>query len=311
MHLDVRLTSHAPSLNLNRKSRTASTLAPPGAPPSARLHRVRRTLAGLLFGVAYVCASLAIAGWLLQRTAFSPNRTSSVAKTVLEDPKIRTEIVDLVAHNTAPTLGVTTDQVRTQLNGLLTNPQTAAAMAQEMAKILHDAHAHLIGEQKAPVQITDTQVRDIVRTDAVIGMAPITLPVPEVGALSVARQVLRWLVPIAAVAALVIGLLGLTTHPDRPALLRSLGFGMLLLAVLITLLGYVAPRFAISAIDKSPWARVPGKLADDALPLILALDFVLVGGGAALLVGSGLVRRRRRWSAPVSTYRYREERNWS
>ena len=108
-----------------------------------------------------------------------------------------------------------------------------------------------------------------------------------------------------------LGLLGLTTHPDRPALLRSLGFGMLLLAVLITLLGYVVPRFAISAINKSPWARVPGKIADDALTLILALDFVLVGGGVALLVGSGLVRRRRRWSAPVSTYRYREERNWS
>src|SRR4051794_35362833 len=64
---------------------------------SARLPTVRRTLAGLLFGVAYVCASLAIGGWLLQRTAFSPDRTSSVAKTVLEDQRIRAEVVDLIA----------------------------------------------------------------------------------------------------------------------------------------------------------------------------------------------------------------------
>jgi hypothetical protein len=281
---------------------------------------VRRTLAGLLFGVAYVCASLAIGGWLLQRTAFSPSRTSGVAKSVLEDPKIRTEIVDLIAGAAATKLqeqipagqaAPTSAEIKATVTGYLTSPATSAAMASEMAKILHDAHAHLIGEQEAPVQITDTQVRDIVRTDAVIGMAPITLPVPKVAALSVARQVLTWLVPIAAIAALVLGLLGLTTHPDRPALLRSLGFGMLLLAVLITLLGYVVPRFAIEAINKSPWARVPGKIADDALPLILALDFVLIGGGVALLVGSGLVRRRRRWSSPVSTYRYREERNWS
>jgi hypothetical protein len=264
-----------------------------------------------LFGVAYVCASLAIGGWLLQRTAFSPDRTSSTAKAVLADPQIRAQIVDLIANATAPSLHVTPAQVSTQVDGLLTSPQTATAMAQEMAKILHDAHAHLIGEQKAPVQITDVEMRSVVRSDAVIGLPPITLPVPEVKALSVTRQVLKWLVPIAAIAALVLGLLGLTTHPDRPALLRSLGFGMMLLAVLITALGYVVPRFGVTAINKSPWARVPGKLANDALPLIVALDFVLVGGGVALLLGSGLVRRRRRWSSPVSTYRYREERNWS
>jgi len=30
-----------------------------------------------------------------------------------------------------------------------------------------------------------------------------------------------------------------------------------------------------------------------------------------LLVGTGLLRRRRRWNSPVSTYRYREERRWN
>jgi hypothetical protein len=31
----------------------------------------------------------------------------------------------------------------------------------------------------------------------------------------------------------------------------------------------------------------------------------------ALLVGTGMMRRRKRWSTPVSTYRYQEERRWS
>jgi hypothetical protein len=184
-------------------------------------------------------------------------------------------------------------------------------MSREMAQILHDAHAHLIGAQTAPVQITDAEVRNIVRNDAVIGIPPITLPVPEVRALSVTRQVLHWLVPIAGIAAIALGLIGLTAHPDRQALLRSLGFGMLLLAVLITGLGYFVPRFAIPALSSSPWVRIPIELANDALPLVIAMDFVFVGAGIALLLSSGLIRRRRRWSAPVSTYRYHEQRHWS
>jgi hypothetical protein len=272
---------------------------------------VRRTFAGFIFGLAYLCAALSLGGWFLQRTAFSPDRTADTAQAVLQDPKISTEIVDLIADNAAPQLGVAPDEVRATVTGLLDDPTTSAAMSAEMAEILRDAHAHLIGAQKAPVQITDTEVRDIVRNDAVIGMAPITLPVPEVSALSVTRQVLHWLVPVAGIAAVVLGLIGLTAHPDRQALLRSLGFGMLLLAVLVTGLGYIVPRFAIPALSDSPWTRIPIELADDALPLVIALAFVCVGAGVVLLLSSGLIRRRRRWSSPVSTYRYHEQRHWS
>lgn len=272
---------------------------------------VRRTLAGFLFGLAYLCAAVCVGGWLLQRTAFSPSRTSTVARSILEDPKIRAQVVGLIADNAAAPLGVPADTVQALITGYLDDPSTAAAMSQEMAAILSEAHAHLIGEQQAPVQITDVEVRNIVRNDAVIGMAPITLPVPQVHALSVTRDVLHWLVPIAGIAAIILGLIGLTAHPDRQVLLRSLGFGLILLAVLITVLGYVVPRFVIPALDDSPWARVPIQLANDALPLVIALDFVFIGAGIALLVGSGLVRRRRRWSSPVSTYRYHEQRHWS
>ena len=272
---------------------------------------MRRTLAGFLFGLAYFCLALCVSGWFLQRTAFNPARTASVAADVLQVAAIRAEVVDLVADNAAASLGTTPDAVRGVINGYLEDPTTEAAMSREMAGILEQAHAHLIGRQTAPVQITDAQVRDIVRNDAVMGMAPITLPVPEVHVLSVINDVLRWLVPISGIAAIVFGLIGLTAHPDRQALLRSLGFGMLLLAVLLTGLGYFVPRFAIPALSDSPWAEIPAKLADDALPLVIALDFMFVGAGIALLVGSGLIRRRRRWSSPVSTYRYHEQRHWS
>ena len=279
--------------------------------PIGKTAPVRRTLAGFLFGLAYFCLALCISGWFLQRTAFDPSRTAGVAADVLQVPAIRAEVVDLIADNAAASLGTTPQAVRGVVNGYLEDPTTEAAMSREMAGILEQAHAHLIGKQADPVTITDAQVRDIVRNEAVMGMPPITLPVPEVHVLAVADDVLRWLVPITGIAAIVLGLIGLTAHPDRQALLRSLGFGMLLLAVVLTGLGYFVSRFAVPALSDSPWAQIPAKLADDALPLVIALDFVFVGAGIALLVGSGLIRRRRRWSSPVSTYRYHEQRHWS
>ena len=277
---------------------------------SARLDDVRRTLAGLLFGLAYLCASLAIGGWLLQRSAFSPDRSRDAANAVLADGPIRAQVVNLIADATAPQLGAPPAAVSAQINGLLTSPATAQAMSLEMASIIHDAHAHLIGQQKAPVQITADQMRNIVRSDAVSSLPPITLPVPEIGALSFIRQLLTWLVPAAAIAAVLLGIVALTTHPERSVLVRSLGFGLLLLAVLIALIGYVVPKFVVSTFSSNAWARIPALLANDTLPLVIALDVVLVGVGLALLIGSGLLRRRQRWSAPVSTYRYNEERRW-
>jgi hypothetical protein len=41
------------------------------------------------------------------------------------------------------------------------------------------------------------------------------------------------------------------------------------------------------------------------------VDLLLVGTALALLVVTRSTRRRSRWSSPVSTYRYTEERRWS
>ena len=56
---------------------------------------------------------------------------------------------------------------------------------------------------------------------------------------------------------------------------------------------------------------MPSRLADGALPLTLGLALLLAGAGLAMFVGSARMGRSRRWSQPVSTYRYREERRWS
>lgn len=271
---------------------------------------MRRTLAGLLFGIAYACASLTVAGFLLQRAAFDPSRSADASGVVLGDSALKQEIVDYIAEATAAPLGVDAaglEQYRATIATVASHPDGE----QFFTTIIRDSHAHLIGDRSQPVQITGTQLVPILRTEAAADLEPITLPVPEVGILSFANHLLDWLLPIAAIATLVLVGMGLTAHPDKAALLKSLAFGLLLLAVLVAMLGYVLPKFLVPLLDDSAWANLPGRLADDSLALLIALDVLLIGGALGLFAGNGAMLRRRRWSQPISRYRYSEERRWS
>ena len=267
---------------------------------------MRRTLAGLIFGIAYVCASIAISGWLLQRSAFDPARTGDLSKVVLQDPRIKTQITNTIADAVAHQRGLDEATVRQTVSAVASTPQGAAFLSE----VLHDAHARLIGQLNGPVRITGEQMVLVVRNQVVADMPSITLPVPRVTALDRIRRILRWTIPFCALFAVGFFIIGFMLHPHRSALVHSLGYGMVLLALLVAVLGYIVPRFALPALSDSMWADVPAHLANDSLPLIVGLAIVLGGGGMMLLVGTGLLRRRRRWNAPVSTYRYREERRW-
>jgi hypothetical protein len=281
----------------------------------ARLSPVRRTLAGLLFGLAYACASLLLAGFLLQRTALDPDYSAEHADVILENTSIKNELVGVIAADLAQQAAAVspgdpnlTEQALRDRIALVAGTKPGADL---LAGIVHDAHAKLIGEQDEPVVISAQQLVDATQNQAVAVAQPVEIPVPTVGVLEVLAGVLRWLVPIAALATLALLVLGLAAHPERAALFRSLGLGLLLLGLLAALLGYVAPKFIVPALSDSPWAEMPAALADDALPLLIGLELLLVGVALALLVGTGMMRRRKRWSTPVSTYRYQEERRWS
>jgi hypothetical protein len=267
---------------------------------------VRRTFAGLIFGVAYVCASLAISGWLLQRSAFDPGRTGDLADVVLKDNRIKTQITNTIADAAAKQRGLDQATVRQTVSTVASTPQGA----EFLSKVMHDAHARLIGQLKGPVRITGDQMVQLVRDQIVADMPSITLPVPRVTSLDRIRRILRWMIPFGALFAIGFFVIGFMLHPNRSVLVHSLGYGMVLLALLIAVLGYIVPRFVLPALSDNIWADVPARLANDSLPLLVGLAIVLGGGGLMLLVGTGLLKRRRRWNAPVSTYRYRDERRW-
>lgn len=276
---------------------------------------VRKTLAGLLFGLAYACASLAISGFLLQRTAFDPDRSGESAGVILDDSVLKNELVNFIVDNSASAVippGVENPPREIErLRRLIVKVADHPDGEKLFAKIIRDSHARLIGDSDEPVEITGEMLVPIVRTEAAATITSIVLPVPEVTALAVTNHVLDWLVPILALAAILLAVVGFTSHPEKESLLKSLSLGLLLLAVLIAIVGYLVPRFVLPLVDKSSWSHLPAAMADESIPLLIGMELLLIGASLALMATSGVMRRRRRWSQPISTYRYSEERRWS
>lgn len=268
---------------------------------------MRRTLAGLLFGLAYTCASLALAGFLLQRSAFDPDHAADAADVILADPTVRQQITFAVADAVAAEMQVDPVSMRTRVEQVATTTEGALLLG----TIVRDAHATLIGSSDGPVVITGPQLVDATQMQAAASVPPVTLDVPTVTALDVARTTVGWLVPITAIAAVILVIAGFAAHPEREAIVRTLAIGLLMLAGLVILLGYVVPKWLVPVVDDSPWSRIPALLADDSRNLVIALALLLAGAGGALFAMGGMAGRRRQWSSPVNTYRYQEERRWS
>lgn len=278
--------------------------------------RVRRSLAGLLFGFASMFASLALSGFWLQYTAFSPDHTRSAAKAVLQDSDIKDEIAQQIAEATVVQLNqnvpdqfpsIDTEPVR-QL--VFQNLRTTQG-SELLQDVIADAHAKLIGLHDDPVQITPEQMVPLVGNEVAMNAPTIVLPVEEVGALSTARQVLTWLVPVAAGLAVIMLLLGFFAHPEKAELLRSLGILFLGMALLLVVIGYVVPTLVLPLVTDNVWIGAVPKLAADSLPFLLGLTLVLAGAGIGCLAAASASRRRDRWSQPIRRTQYREERRWS
>jgi hypothetical protein len=267
---------------------------------------VRRGLAGLLFFIAAVCLALAAGGWYLQRVAFDTSRSGDLARVVLRDPAIRHEIATVAGQATAQTLGVPPEQIQSEVDNLARTNAGAALMSQ----IVSDAHAKLIGERTAPVQITGAQLVQLTRNEAVAGLPPVVLPVEEVGVLNTVRRALGWAVPVAAIVGGVALLLGLVAHPRKADAVFGIGTFCIIAGVVAFVLGYVLPVHALPRLTDNVWAGAIPEIARYALPVVLVASVVLVAGGLALMIGAAAARRRKAWSSPVSI-RYGDQHRWS
>jgi hypothetical protein len=268
---------------------------------------VRRSLAGILLIISTVMFAASISAWWLQRVAFSPSDDTGTALAILGDKEIRDQIATIVASTTAPETG----QSPTELNEFIQRIARMEAGAALMADVVSDAHSRLIGEHPVPVRIDAQHQVQIVRDERVGEMPPITVPVQEAGALSVVDRVAGWIALGGAVGGLLLLVVGVIMRPERGEFTQALAIGLVALAILIVVSGYIVPAVVLPALSDSVWMGVFPRLAYDSLmaTLGIAVGSLILAG--AITLGTTSVRQRRQWSTPLSVGRYRDDRTWS
>lgn len=268
---------------------------------------MQRNLSGILFLVAGVMVSLALGAWWLQRTAFTPDASSGRASAVMQDDQIRAEVTAVV---TAASIGAV-DTDPTELARFVDRVIGSRPGGTVVADIVADAHSRLIGGRDEPVRITGAQMVEIVRTQAVGDLAPVTLPVAEVGAFRILGNSLGWVAAVSLVIGALAFLLGVIVRPERADVLRGLAEWLLAMAASLLVFGLLVPVFLLPAIDDSTWTGAIPRIALRQLPLVLGTVVVFVALGLFLLVRSLNAGRRKQWSTPLAVSRYREDRSWS
>lgn len=268
---------------------------------------MRRSLAGLLLIISAVLFAVSISSWWFQRVAFTPSADTGSTQAILGDEAIRGEIATIIASATAAEMS----QSPTQLKEFIEQISRIPAGAALMTEFVSQAHERLIGDRDEPVRISAEQQVHIVRDERVGEMATITLPVQEVGVLSVIDRIAGWIALGSAVLGLVLLVVAAITRPERGEISLALAIGLGALAALIIVFGYIVPAAVLPALSDSNWMGVFPRLAGDSLLATIGIALGALILAALVIVGTSSMRQRRQWSTPLSVARYRDDRTWS
>lgn len=268
---------------------------------------VRRSLGGMLLVVAGVLLALCLSTLWLQRVAFSPQADPDRAAAILDDAVIRTEVATLIASADAPVLGLSS----TQLKEFIEQIATIDAGAALMADFIRDAHSRVLGQLEEPVQVTGEEQVVIVRDERVALEQPITLPVQEVTAVSLAHTLSRWTVLIAGGLGILTLIAGFLFRPEQGEASFAAMVGFASLGLLFPFFGWLVPTVVLPATADDTWMGIFPRLAAQSQTITIAvslLSFAIAGFFAWRALGQ---RPRRQSSTPLAVGRYREQRRWS
>lgn len=276
-------------------------------PPIWQTLPVRRSLGGLLLLIAGGLFAVSISTFWLERVAFSPASNTDAAFEIIQDEDIRSQIATLVATVDGPTLGMSPNLLAETIEGLTAR----RAMAAEMRRFVAEAHKVVIGDSEGPVEILPAEQVQIVRDEHVALMPSITLPVSEVGSVSLIKTLVGWTWLITGGAAIVTMLLGLFVRPERGEFAFAFGLGCLATGAMLVIMGWLVPAVMLPALSDDVWMGIFPRLATKSRNATLFGAFVFAAAGAATMFLTSGLRQRRQSSTPLAAGRYREQQRWS
>jgi hypothetical protein len=263
---------------------------------------VRRALATVLISLGLLSASLALAAWWVQRTAFDTSNTEAIAEAALQNQGLRTDLAQGIADQVSTELGVDHGVVQSAAEATLVQPDIANAFA----GVLRDVHARLIGEATGPVAVPPDLVARAVGNEAAAQLPPVTIDVPTFAALDTTRRTLRTAIPLLVFSAITLTVLGLAFHPSKPTALRILGGWLLGASIVELIIAYTVPVVALPALIDSPYAQLVAEVDKATLGPLVGVLVMLAGAGIGCLVlGAWLDRRESYYHDGFQTAPYR------
>jgi hypothetical protein len=151
----------------------------------------------------------------------------------------------------------------------------------------------------------------IVRDERVADEPPVTLPVQEVGTLSLIDTAAGWTALVSGVLGILALIGGVVMRPERGESTVALATGFGSLAALLIVLGYLVPLVVLPALSDSTWMNIFARLANHYRTFTFGLAIVSALIALGLMFATGSVRQRRQSSTPLSVGRYREQQRWS
>ena len=261
---------------------------------------VRRAFAAVLLAVSLWIGSLAWTGFIMIRTVLDPGRSEAVADALLDDPDVRSQLVENIAGGLDAAIpdeaGVDRATLDAAAEQALSSPEVEALFRTALV----DTHQAFLGEGEAPRSIDGSAFGSAAR-DALVSSRPelagvlpespsaeIPLPTRRMPDLGPVRRALDTAVPLLAGAAALGALTALLITSNRPAILRRAGAWAIGLSSIVLLVAYGVPAFAQSfAPDQATVvAALVSALAEASRGPALAL----AGAGVAGIVTSFLWR---------------------
>jgi hypothetical protein len=262
---------------------------------------VRRAFATVLMTVGLLAASLALAAWWVQRTAFDTSNTTTIAEAALQNSELRSDLARGIADRVSTELGVDHATVESAAQATLVRPDIATAFA----GVLRDVHSRLIGQSSGPVQVPPDLVARAIGNPAAASLPAVAIDIPTFSALDTTRSTVHDAVPMLVYVAVICVALGVLVHPSKPAALRLLGGWFLGAAIVELIVAYMVPVVVLPALVDSPYAELVAEVDKATLGPLVGVLIMLAGAGVGCLVAGAWLDRPDRphpgtWSAAPS-----------
>ncbi len=253
----------------------------------------RRLLGDFAILLGVLAAGVAIWLHLMVLSILMPDRLASKTTQLIANPAVQSALSDSLSNAIFPytaTAGIVVTQ--TQLQSIVKSALLNPAIETQFSQALQNADLRLAGRASGPVTIggpalTQQIANDLHSYSPALSSAiasknlVITIPgtdLPNLGWLMTAAQRYQRLL---AVGAVILFILGLSIHPERPRALKHIGASLIGMSAIGFTLFDLVPKYLLPQIPLS-WAQVGAALLLAAGSGIAYFYLELVAAGAAV-----------------------------